>query len=90
MSWAESELRQGAQGPLQNLHNMNRLPPAAVLDLLAAGGSVGYQRGARQGIAHGGQQRCFGLRIFRREIRHRQIIKEDNRSFGVFYVSQKI
>ncbi len=60
MSWAESELRQGAQGPLQNLHNMNRLPPAAVLDLLAAGGSVGYQRGARQGIAHGGQQRCFG------------------------------
>jgi hypothetical protein len=31
-----------------------------------------------------------GLRIFRREIRHRQIIKEDNWSFGVFYVSRKI
>jgi hypothetical protein len=31
-----------------------------------------------------------GLRIFRWEIRHQQIIKEDNRSFGVFYVSRKI
>jgi hypothetical protein len=31
-----------------------------------------------------------GLRIFRWELRHRQIIKENNRSFGVFYVSRKI
>jgi hypothetical protein len=31
-----------------------------------------------------------GLRIFRWEIRHRQIIKEDNRSFSVFYANQKV
>jgi hypothetical protein len=31
-----------------------------------------------------------GLQNLRWEIRHWQIIKEDNRSFGVFYVSQKI
>jgi len=31
-----------------------------------------------------------GLRIFRWEFRHQQIIEEDKRSFGVFYFSRKI